>query len=105
MTLEEFKNQFKLTPEEEVVYEKKKKDNLRKRNAFMLIKKNCFGISLVSLLTLSIIPFYLTVIIFLVFGILGIFFQKKHDLYESIVHVNNMTLEDHYEFFKSLDDK
>ena len=44
MTLEEFKNQFKLTPEEEVVYEKKKKDNLRKRNAFMLIKKNCFGI-------------------------------------------------------------
>lgn len=105
MTLEEFKEQFKFTPEEEVIYEKQKKRNLRLKNFFETIKKHCFGISFVSIMCINILPLYMVSITAIVFVLLGIIFNKKHMLYESIVHVNNMSLEEHYEFFKSLNDE
>jgi len=105
MTLDEFKDQFKFTPEEEVQYEKQKKRNLRLKNFFESIKKHCFGISFVSLICINILPLYMVSITAIVFVLLGIIFNKKHMLYENIVHVNNMSLEEHYEFFKSLNDE
>ena len=105
MTLEEFKEQFKFTPEEEVQYEKQKKRNLRLKNFFESIKRHCFGILFVSLMCVNILPLYIVLITSIVFVLLGIYFNKKHELYETIVHVNNMSIEYHYKFFESLDDE
>lgn len=104
MTLEDFKEQFKLTPEQEIEYQKQKESNLRKKNIFGLITKHSFGLSFVSLTMLTMTPIYVTLPFFIIFILSGLFFNGKYQLYSDIVHVNNMTLEDHYKFFEELND-
>ena len=102
MTLEDFKEQFRLTPEQEIEYKNQKESNLRKKNIFGLITKHSFGLSFVTLTMLTMTPMNVTLPFFIVFLLSGLFFNNKYQLYSDIVRVNNMSLEDHYKFFEGL---
>lgn len=104
MTLEEFKKEFGFTPEEEIQNEQEKKRNIKKRDFFNSLKKHFLGLSFVSIVIAITFSIYSIFFISAVLLTISYFLYKKYDLYCAIVNVNNMTVEDHYQFFVSLEE-
>lgn len=105
MTLDEIKELMKLSPEEEIEWQKNQKRNKRKRNLYDSLKKHSLGICFLSVVSVIFLPFYFGLTSFVIFFYLGYVFHSKHEFYEACVNVGNMTAEDHLEFFKQLEEE
>jgi hypothetical protein len=103
MKLEEFKDKFKLTKEEEIECQIQKEKNLKSKIFYNSARKHAFLSSFLILLTINLIPFYFSVPLFIVLLSTGLVFDNKYKFYDMVVRINNMSMEDHYKFFEDVE--
>jgi hypothetical protein len=103
MKLEEFKEKFKLTKEEEIEFKIQKEKNLKSKIFYNSARKHVFLSLFLILLSINLIPFYFSVPLFVVLLSTGLVFNNKYKFYDMIVRINNMSMEDHYKFFEDFE--
>ena len=93
---------LKLTPEEQIEHDKFVNGIKTKMKIFSFLYKNFIGLSILSLISISIIGIYLLLFSVIIFTILSLLFYVKYNDFRSRFIKANMTNEDYYNLLKSL---
>ena len=95
---------LKFTPEEQIEHDKYVNGIKTKMKIFSFLYKNFIGLSILSLISISIIGIYLLLFSVIIFTILSLLFYVKYNDFRSRFIKANMTNEDYYNLLKSLKD-
>jgi len=95
---------LKFTPEEQIEHDKYVNGIKTKMKIFSFLYKNFIGLSILSLISISIIGIYLLLFSVIIFTILSLLFYVKYNDFRSRFIKANMTNEDYYNLLKSLED-
>jgi hypothetical protein len=93
---------LKFTPEEQIEHDKYVNGIKTKMKIFSFLYKNFIGLSILSLISISIIGIYLLLFSVIIFTILSLLFYVKYNDFRSRFIKANMTNEDYYNLLKSL---
>lgn len=95
---------LKLTPEDQIIFDKYVKSIKTKMNIFNFLYKNFIGLSIISLISINIIGIYLLSFLVFLFITLSLLSYVKYNEFRSSFIKANMTNEDYYNLLKSLED-